>query len=169
MVYGKGIYDGGYNVRKAGEKMCPFYMRWMSMLQRCYDEGALSRDPSYQGVTVCDQWLTFSAFKSWMETKDWQGKCLDKDLKGGMVYSPETCLFISQDLNRYWTMKRKGVSWEEDRQKWRVKIGRKHIGRYSSEQEARTMYEFCKRQGLSEFFGTESPEVVEVIRELRNG
>jgi hypothetical protein len=38
-----------------------------------------------------------------METQDWEGKQLDKDLKvlGNMVYSPDTCLFISPDLNRF--------------------------------------------------------------------
>lgn len=166
MVYGIGVNDAGYNVRPKGQKMCPFYTRWMSMLQRCYDEGALSRDPSYQGVTVCDEWLTFSNFKAWMETKDWQGKCLDKDLKGGKEYSPDTCLFISENLNRYWTMKRKGVSWEEDRQKWRVKIGRQHIGRYTTEEEARDVYESYKRYGLTSFIPYESPEVVQVILSL---
>ncbi|MGL5281383.1 putative restriction endonuclease [Pectobacterium phage vB_PcaM_P7_Pc] len=166
MVYGKGIYDGGYNVRPKGQKMCPYYMKWMSMLQRCYDEGALSRDPSYRDVTVCDEWRTFSNFKAWMETKDWEGKCLDKDLKGGDEYSPDTCLFISEDLNRYWTMKRKGVSWEEDRQKWRVKIGRQHIGRYTTEQEAREAYELCKVHGLNAFLGKESPEVDAVLRSI---
>lgn len=160
MLYGHGIMD------LPGLSTTPFYTRWMSMLQRCYDAGALSRDPAYAGVTVCEEWLIFSNFKAWMETKDWEGKCLDKDLKGGDVYSPETCLFISGDLNRYWTMKRKGVSWEEDRQKWRVKIGRQHIGRYASEAEARQVYELCKINGLGYFLDKESPEVVDAIKAL---
>ncbi|UZZ63964.1 hypothetical protein A71_158 [Escherichia phage A7_1] len=164
MVYGKGINDAGYNVRP-DEKMCPFYMRWMSMLQRCYDQGALSRDPSYEGTTVCEEWLRFSNFKAWMQTKDWKGKCLDKDLKGGKVYSPETCLFISGDLNRYWT-KRKGISWEEDRQKWRVKINKKHIGRYRTKEEARAVYEACKLKGLASFIGKEGPEVDAAIKTI---
>lgn len=166
LVYGVGINDADYTVATGDGPMCSYYVRWFSMLQRCYDEGALSRDPSYRGVTVCEEWLIFSNFKAWMETKDWEGKCLDKDLKGGVVYSPETCLFISQDLNRYWTMKRKGVSWEEDRQKWRVKIGNKHIGRYTSEAEARMMYEKHKRLGLNAFIETESSEVVEILTGL---
>lgn len=146
--------------------MCHFYMRWMSMLKRCYDEGSLSRDPSYAGVTVCDEWLTFSNFKSWMEKQDWEGKCLDKGLKGGREYSPSTCLFISGDLNRYWTMKRKGVSWEPDRHKWRVKIGRTHIGRYSTEEDARSVYERHKVDGLRDFFVKESPDVEAVLRAI---
>jgi hypothetical protein len=160
MVYGQGIMD------LPRESKSPFYIRWMSMIQRCYDKGSLERDPSYIGVSVCEEWLTFSNFRDWMETKDWEGKCLDKDLKGGSEYSPDTCVFISGDLNRYWTMNRKGISWEEDRQKWRVKIGRKHIGRYGSETEARKVYESCKVEGLKDFLGKESLEVDEVLRSI---
>ncbi len=38
-----------------------------------------------------------SSFKSWMETQDWEGKQLDKDLlfEGNRVYSPETCVFVT--------------------------------------------------------------------------
>lgn len=80
MVYGKGINNAGYNINPRGGKMCPYYMRWMSMIQRCYDKGALSRDTKYVGVTVCDDWLTFSKFKAWMQQQDWKGKELDKFL-----------------------------------------------------------------------------------------
>lgn len=166
MLYGHGILD------VPGASNTPQYIRWMSMLQRCYDEGALSRDPSYRGVTVCDEWLTFSNFKAWMDTKDWEGKCLDKDLKSGSVYSPETCLFISEGLNRYWVMKHNGCSWEKDRKKWRVRPklpgggGHIHLGRYDTEEEARQVYEAYKLHGLGYFLGEESEEVNQILREL---
>jgi hypothetical protein len=36
-----------------------------------------------------------------METQDWVGKQLDKDLlnKGNKVYSPKTCIFVSNRVN----------------------------------------------------------------------
>ena len=165
MLYGHGIMDipGASNTLQ--------YTRWMSMIQRCYDEGALSRDPSYRGVTVCDEWLTFSNFRAWMDTKDWEGKCLDKDLKGGMVYSPETCLFISEDLNKFWVMKHKGYSWEADRKKWRVRPKSPggnpvHVGRYDTEEEAREVYGAFKLNGLKHFIGKEDEEVNKVLRTI---
>jgi hypothetical protein len=47
--------------------------------------------------------LTFSNFKSWMETQDWEGKELDKDLlmEGNKVYSPDTCCFVSVKVNSF--------------------------------------------------------------------
>jgi hypothetical protein len=40
-----------------------------------------------------------------METQDWEGKELDKDLlyKNNKIYSPNTCLFVSQRVNKFLT------------------------------------------------------------------
>ena len=37
-----------------------------------------------------------------MEKQDWEGKDLDKDIKipGNKIYSPETCLFVSSEINK---------------------------------------------------------------------
>lgn len=99
LVYGIGINDADYIVRK-DNKNCPYYERWKIMLRRCYGEKELIRDPSYKDCSVCDGWLRFSNFKSWMETKNWEGKQLDKDLLGdGTIYSPATCCFVSKLIN----------------------------------------------------------------------
>lgn len=56
----------------------------------------------YEHTNVCEEWLIFSNFNRWMETKDWEGKHLDKDLLGdGTLYSPETCCFIDPVLNSF--------------------------------------------------------------------
>lgn len=36
-----------------------------------------------------------------MEKQDWEDKHLDKDLLGGNLYSPETCVFISNEMNSF--------------------------------------------------------------------
>lgn len=41
------------------------------------------------------------AFRGWMLQQRWQGRCLDKDLLSGEVYSPETCLFITSEVNNF--------------------------------------------------------------------
>ena len=105
-IYGVALNDADYIVTPTINNVqveCPFYRRWRSMITRCYSAKYQKRQPAYKGCTVCDEWLTFSNFKSWMETQDWEGKCLDKDLLvyQNKVYSPETCVFVSQELNKF--------------------------------------------------------------------
>lgn len=108
LVAGVGVNDADYpivrfgetvNGRKKREWICPYYKTWSAMLNRCY------RNPvqtAYKDTTVCDEWHTFSSFKSWMETHEWEGKELDKDLLSeNNVYSPSTCIFIPGWLNAY--------------------------------------------------------------------
>lgn len=106
LVLGVGVNDADYTVsfqREGKTIMCDFYTRWFCMLKRCYDVNFQNRRPSYFGCTVCDEWLTFSNFKKWMETQDWQGKELDKDIlfQGNKVYSPESCVFVDRVTNSF--------------------------------------------------------------------
>lgn len=75
------------------------------MLTRCYSDEYSKRHKSYLQCTVCSEWLTFSKFKAWMELQAWEGKQLDKDvlLGGNKLYSPETCVFISKNVNLFLT------------------------------------------------------------------
>jgi hypothetical protein len=75
------------------------------MLSRCYSEAYQTRYPTYKGCTVHNKWLTFSVFKSWMQTQDWEGKQLDKDLliSGNKCYSSTTCLFVTSQINKLLT------------------------------------------------------------------
>lgn len=107
LLFGIGINDADYAVKKgargAVKVNCKFYSVWADMLMRCYSEYYQSRNRSYIGSSVCNEWLTFSNFKKWMETQDWEGKELDKDLIsfGNKVYSPENCLFIDKYVNTF--------------------------------------------------------------------
>lgn len=110
LVHGVGINDADYKVAptvvidgKHKQVRCPFYFRWKSMLERCYNKKTNKKNPTYAGCKVCDEWLTFSNFKSWMEKQDWEGMELDKDILSGSekIYSPETCAFVPKSLNRF--------------------------------------------------------------------
>lgn len=101
LVYGVGINDADYVVRH-----CPFYKRWKMLLMRCYSEREQEKKPYYKGCKVCEEWLTFSNFRAWMLSQDWEGKELDKDIitPGNKLYSPENCIFVTQAINSLLTV-----------------------------------------------------------------
>ena len=111
LVFGVGINDANYLVTETDVKngkqvmiwRCPFHRTWTNMLERCYCSKKHARNPTYLGCSVTDEWKLFSNFKAWMETQDWQGKQLDKDLliKGNKIYSQNTCLFITKQINTF--------------------------------------------------------------------
>lgn len=83
LVCGVGVNDASYAVNpliNGKQVMCWIYKKWKSMIHRCYDSKIQARQPAYIGCSVCEEWLTFSNFKLWMEAQDWQGKELDKDI-----------------------------------------------------------------------------------------
>ena len=106
LVCGVGINDVDYAVQPTENgktKVCIYYRTWKHMLVRCYSEKYHIERSTYKGCSVCEEWLTFSKYKSWMETQDYEGKQLDKDLlvQGNKVYSPETCVFVSRQINMF--------------------------------------------------------------------
>lgn len=127
---------------------CPFYIKWHSMLRRCYSKVLHSNNPAYLGCTVCVEWLTFSNFKSWMETQDWEGKELDKDwiVLGNKIYSPDTCCFIPKGLNNFIANSFKGVDFHKRTQKFRARVhdpftgSTYHLGLFASYLAANKAY-----------------------------
>jgi hypothetical protein len=105
LVCGVGVNDADYpiNPRVNGKhKMCPYYKKWSSMMQRCYSDRYQKRQQTYIGCTVAKEWHSFMNFKKWMEAQDWKNKQLDKDIlcPGNKIYSPETCLFVPSAINK---------------------------------------------------------------------
>lgn len=161
LVYGVGINDADYVIRKRehfyvnGKRHakntweCPFYSKWAKMLYRCYHKGFLESNPTYKGCSVTAEWLRFSNFKAWMETQDWEGKQLDKDIlfPGNRLYSAETCVFVSQRVNKFLVIKTMsgkyltGVSWKKDRRKYAARCSNPFIGKVVMLGEYKDMYE----------------------------
>lgn len=105
-VAGVGINDANYPVQgsKGGKNVsCPFYARWVKMIQRCYLESRLIEDTLYRDVEVCEDWHSFMNFREWMQAQDWEDKYLDKDIlsNGSKIYSPETCVFVHKKVNGF--------------------------------------------------------------------
>ena len=168
LIYGVGINDADYVVKKMeatgyvnGKRkrkmvwVCPYYQTWADMLRRCYSTKYQEKYPTYKGCSVLDSWLKFTNFKNWMMTQDWEDKCLDKDLLfvGNKVYSPETCVFISNMVNTFTTECRAareeclvGVSWHKPTGKFRAQCSnpfsgeREYLGLFTCEQEAHEVW-----------------------------
>lgn len=76
------------------------YQAWIHMIHRSCGKVS-THYPSYQGVSVCDEWRYFMNFRSWWVENYREGWCLDKDLIGnGKIYSPDVCIYIPQQLNK---------------------------------------------------------------------
>lgn len=108
VVFNVGINDADYKIQNfIGGKYvkCPFYVAWSEMIRRCYDPKWVARRQNYAGCKVCDEWLTFSNFKKWMEQQDWKGKALDKDIikQGNKIYCPEFCAMVCSLTNNFVT------------------------------------------------------------------
>lgn len=132
LVFGVGINDADYSVvvkvelpRSAEGKRqrqtvwaCPFYSRWTHLLGRSYSPAFHKIHPSYIGCHVIPEWHYFMNFRGWMEKQDWEGKHIDKDIlfPGNKLYSPETCVFVSQEVNKFI------LDRENDRGEWPIGV-----------------------------------------------
>ena len=102
MIYGVGINDADYQVQdRCGGYICPFYLRWKSMMSRGYSAKVKEKNPAYSDVFVAEEWHRFSTFKRWMESQVWEGLELDKDFLSdrGKVYKADICVFVPKYLN----------------------------------------------------------------------
>lgn len=93
------------NGKKKMTWKCPYYSAWYRMFDRCYGDTYRLRSPSYRDCYVAESWHKFSVFREWMASQDWEGNQLDKDLlmHGNKVYSADSCVFVSPQVNRFLT------------------------------------------------------------------
>lgn len=165
--YGVGVNDSEEPVTtvKNGKQIRkPEYLVWNSMLRRCYSDQYHKTHGAYEECRVCNDWLKFSNFKAWMETQDWKGKQLDKDVirPGNKIYCPEYCVFVSPEVNgllkkrsrpgsnKYMT----GVVFNRSRGKYEAQISinnrQKLIGRFDTPEEAHKAYLEAKHRRILE-------------------
>ena len=84
------------------------YSVWRNILKRCYTHYKCHQS-SYEGCSIVPEWLLYSTFKKWFDANYISGYQLDKDLlvKGNKVYSPETCCFVPQEINKLLTNRKR--------------------------------------------------------------
>ncbi len=94
-----------YNVTSSKHNLSkhPLYGVWNDIKMRCYNKNRASyKNYGGRGVLMYEGWIKdFKAFYNWCIENGWQnGLEIDKDIKGdGLLYSPETCVFVSTKEN----------------------------------------------------------------------
>lgn len=154
-IYGVGINDADYKVNTTtpnGESVrCEYYTQWKNMMARSYGKSTHKRQPTYIGCSVDPKWHSFMAFKAWMEVQDWEGKALDKDIlvEGNKVYGPDTCVFVTQEVNMFLSPNGKerdlprgvyanGMGYKT--QYTTKETGQVYLGQFDTPEEAREVY-----------------------------
>lgn len=164
-IYGFGINDAEYVTERTVHGVrykCPFYSVWHGMLNRCYNLNYQKTSPSYKGCTVCNEWLTFSNFKTWMINQDWKEKQLDKDLliNGNKTYSPNACVFVTQEVNKLFTNYNSksllpvGVTYSKKSKMYQANCSRNkkriHLGTFKTSEIAFNAYKNFKYKLIAE-------------------
>lgn len=107
LVYGFGVNDSDFctqPVINGKQVMCKEYSDWKHMIKRAYSKKYQSKRPTYVGVSVCDEWRSFMAFRDWWLENHVDGWELDKDiLTDNREYSPENCIYVPSWLNSFVT------------------------------------------------------------------
>ena len=162
-ICGVGINDSTYITDTIidGKRMaCPYYRKWLGIIQRCYSSKHHERCQTYIDCSVCDEWLLFSNFRRWMVDQDWEGKEIDKDIlfPGNKEYHPDKCVFVSSHTNTILCDSGAargelpiGVS--KNGKYYHAKIGkagkRKYLGNFSTPEEASHAYKIAKRNEIT--------------------
>lgn len=101
-IYGVGYKGVGSHVTAINSENTKCWHSWRNMLGRCYDKNNKSY-PNYGnlGVTVCGDWHNFQNFADWYTLNHRDGWEIDKDIFGGMEYSPINCVMLPKELNSF--------------------------------------------------------------------
>ena len=163
-VYGVG-YLGYEKAVDENGKALKSYSVWLSMLRRCYYDEFQKAHPTYKGCYVCTEWLNYSNFKKWFNDNYYEIEeeriALDKDIlvKGNKTYSPDTCVFVTQNINTLFIKHNKargkypiGVYFNKNAKKYQAKCRtfyngksqQKDLGYYNTIEDAFNAYKQFK-------------------------
>lgn len=111
LVFGFGVNDADYittPIVSGKQLMCPAYRQWREIIRRAHSPKFHTKKPTYIGVSVCDEWRSFMAFRGWWVERQVDGWQIDKDLttRENKIYSPEFCVFVPNWLNNFINVKK---------------------------------------------------------------
>lgn len=165
----KTNYGVGYfGIGKYNTSIKAYYV-WKDMFKRCYDPKYLLRFNTYIGCTVCQEWHNYQNFGKWYDENYYKidkfKMQLDKDIlfKGNKIYSPDTCVFVPEQINYLFVKRNKmrgeypiGVYLHSDGDKFVAQcdnflIGKtEYLGRYDTPEEAFEVYKTHKENLIKE-------------------
>lgn len=90
----KRVMDLPWDIETKDSWNC--YLKWCSMWYR------VNNMTAYSDVSICDEWVHYSNFKTWWSENYIEGYQIDKDLlspDGNRQYGPNTCCFLPGHLN----------------------------------------------------------------------
>lgn len=105
--------EGKYKVNDKSNKQTKQFKAWIGMLRRCYNQNSLKERERYTNVIVCEEWHNYQNFAEWYDnnfyTVNDEKMCLDKDIlvKGNKVYSPNTCVYVPNNINMLFSKRNK--------------------------------------------------------------
>lgn len=154
-LYGVGIL--GINEVKSSDQS---YVTWNNMLRRIYLPKNKLEYEAYKDCSIDPSWLILTNFNNWFKLQIYEkGYHLDKDLlrKGNKVYSPSTCVFVPQEINKFLTCRANGrgkyplgVSYKTSNLKYDAKISidsrTKHLGLFDCPEDAFYAYKKAKEE-----------------------
>ena len=164
-VFGVACIGEGKYKAKINGKHTKYYRLWRAMIQRCYDFKYIEKYPTYEGCEVDSRWLNFQVFAEWVNKNYYevgnQRMDLDKDIliKGNKIYSPDTCIFVPQNINKLFIKcdgsrgdLPVGVTYEKKKYRVRCHMNGKNqsLGYYKNSDEAFQVYKNFKEKYIKE-------------------
>lgn len=171
------IGEGKYGCKE--HKVC--FTTWCDMLNRCYNFNCKKYDRyGAIGCVVCEEWHNFQNFAEWYYDNYYKVESqrmeLDKDIliKGNKIYSPSTCIFVPQSINKLFTKSDKtrgeypiGVSKCKSKDKIRARCninGKcKELGEYYNIEEAFQVYKLYKENYIKQVAEEYKPYIPQAL------
>lgn len=153
---GAGLYSPTINGKHTEE-----YIKWRSMLNRCYYNQTQILQPCYADCTTIEEWHNFQNFAQWYVRQPNYGKSyqLDKDIliPGNKIYSPEACTLVPRiintlfiDISNSLVSNGNPVGVYTRGTKFRAETSQVYIGTYSTREEASNAYLEYKKNYILE-------------------
>ena len=166
-TFGVGFIGEGKYAPKEDGITTRRYEVWRDMIQRCYNDKMILKNPTYAECTVCDEWHNFQAFAEWYDNNYYEipgmRMQLDKDIlnKHNKVYSPNSCIFVPEAINKLFVKAQRrrgecpmGVHKLKKNSKYRADIHMNGkgttLGTFDTPEEAFTAYKTAKENYIKE-------------------
>lgn len=99
----KGLYSKTITIN-GKSRATKEYALWSGLINRCYSEKSLEKNPTYRGCYVSENFKNFQWFAKWCNQQvgfGLENYHIDKDLLSPQtkMYSEHTCIFLPREIN----------------------------------------------------------------------